>query len=425
MQGIERLNNHIERYRVIGILMPLFLFFQPFNHFAGVRNTAFVLLLLIFLIRLFSRRIRINWHDRTVQALALLVSLSILSAALSPYALESFHSIRKNLFYQVVIFLIIISEYRSLKDLMPLIYAIIGGFAALTILVLLKNSPHTLLHWLEYTDKKYTKGYSLFGSFYIPLTIAYIYSTRESLRIKSTLIAVVFVEFILCLLNNHRGQIAAIVISAAIITLAARRFITFIIGVAACLVIGLLLFIAKPDIYDRYETLLMPDTYFTNQYSGWNNRLAIWSGTIDMIEKRPLTGYGYGWKKIATVVKDGAYLEKWGEKNSSYKYFKGLSYGQANPHNLVLQLLFEIGFLGLGAFLFFWFTIIIKATSASKKSGPAADFLKFSVGGVLISYALVNVANGLWEESIGMMMITFAAIVLTVHRDLVNKNENY
>jgi len=423
MQGIEGLHNHIERYRVIQILLSVFLFFQPFAHFAGVRNAAFISLLVIFCIRLLSRRIHIDWRDHTLRALALLAGVCILGAALSPYALESFHAIRKNLFYQVVIFLIITCEYRSIKDIRPLVYAMLAGFTAITILVLIMNSPHVLLNWLDYTDKKFTKGYSLFASFYIPLAIACIYSMREGLRIKYILTALVFVEFILSILNNHRGQIAAIVISAALITLAARRFKTFFTGASICIVIGVVLLMAKPDIYTRYKSLVVPSTYFTNKYRGWNNRLAIWSGTLDMIEDRPVTGYGYGWKKIAHVVRDKGYLERWGEKNPSYKYFNDTGYGQTNPHNLVLQLLFETGFLGLGAFFLFWFTIIIKAVSASEKSGEGADFVKYSAAGILISYALVNIANGLWEESIGMLMITFAAMVFTVHRGFLKKDD--
>ncbi|MFQ5442175.1 MAG: O-antigen ligase family protein [Thermodesulfobacteriota bacterium] len=419
MRAIDRFNNFIEGYGIIKILLPVFLFFQPFQHFAGVRNTSFILLLLIFLIRLFSGRTRIDFRDRTVQALIILAAVSLLSAGLSPYALESFHAIRKNLSYQVVIFLIIICEYRSLEEVRPLVYALLAGFAALTLLIIFNNRPEVILNWLDYTDKKYTRGYSLFATFYIPLAVAYLYSMRESLKVKYLITCFLFAEFILSVLNNHRGQIVAIVLSVAVLTLVARRFKVFVIGAAVCLVAGGVLLKAKPDMYDRYKTLLSPSTYLTNEYRGWNNRFAIWSGTVDMIKKRPVTGWGYGWKKIAHVARDGGYLERWDKAAPSYHYFKGASYGQANPHNLLLQLLFEIGFLGLLAFLLFWFTILVKAVSASGRSGVAADFLKYACTGVLLSYAIINVSNGLWEESIGMVIIAFAAIVLIAHRDMV------
>src|SRR3989338_5314404 len=47
-------------------LLLIYIFFQPFNHFAGIRNTAFVLMLVLFLIKTVRGGIDINWKDGTI-----------------------------------------------------------------------------------------------------------------------------------------------------------------------------------------------------------------------------------------------------------------------------------------------------------------------------------------------------------------------
>jgi len=408
-------------YVLIKPLLLIYIFFLPFTHFSSPRDTAFVILFILFTVKIFHKGLSINFKDKTVLAFCLLLGVALITSLIGPYPYESLNFIRKNLLYQGLVFFVIINEYKSFEDLKPLFYTLFASYALLTVLVLIYNKPVVLLNWIEYSDKKYTKGYSLFGVFYIPLALAFIYSIRENLKIKYLLSFFIFLEFVLCVLNNHRGQIVALIISVTVLTLVAKRFRTFVIALVLCLVTGLVLFQAKPDIYDRYKTLLSPSTYYTNAYRGWNGRFAIWSGVTDMITERPLTGYGYGWKKIATVARDGGFLKKWGQESGSYKYFKGMPYGHANPHNLVLQILFEMGILGLGAFLLFWFTIIIKAISGAGKSGATANFLKFSAISVLISYAFVNVANGLWEEVTGVLMILFSAVCVVLYEEIKSR----
>ena len=215
------------------------------------------------------------------------------------------------------------------------------------------------------------------------------------------------------MLNNHRAQTAAIVVSCGVLTLGARRFRLLAAGAASVLVIGLVILQAKPDALMRYKTLLTPSTYTSNEYTAWNNRLAIWSGTFDMIKERPVLGYGYGWKKIDYAAKDMGFLEKWKEaKPETYGYFSKGNYGSSNPHNLFLQIVFEVGVIGLVAFLAFWLSLIVKAVRAGQPK-----LLKLALLAVLVSYGLVNIANGLWSEAYGNLMLSFAAISVVLSRE--------
>jgi O-antigen ligase len=431
MSILVKIESSIDRYRLLHVMLLVYLFFLPFSRFSGVRNTAFILLFLLFIFRLVKGRVRIDIRDRTVQAFGVLVAAALLSSFLSPYPGESLDFIRKNFPYQVVVFCVIMSGYRNLDELKPIFYSLFAGFAALSLVIVFKYEPSALLNWLNYKgDTTYLRGYSLYATFYIPFAIGYLYSSRERTWIQWLMVLFLALEFTLSVLNNHRAQVAAIAVSAVAITLAARRFKILAAGAVACIIAGLILFQVKPHAFDRYKTLLSTETYFTSAHRGWNDRFAIWSGTLDMIKERPVLGWGYGWKKISWAARDGGFLEEWDPDGRIYRYFTVHGYGSASPHNLWLQILFEVGIVGLAAFLFFWATVVVKAGSIClNKANPARGspgalaFLKYGTFGVLISYVLINMANGLWEEAYGVLMMTFAAVCIVLYRDSVKETD--
>lgn len=417
MAIFDRLEDTIEEYGLISVFLAVFLFFQPFNGFAGVRSTAFVLLLAAFAVKAVKRGVRIDFKDWTVRGMLLLAVVSVLSSALSPYAFESFDAIRKNLVYQATVFFVILNEYRDLSGLRPVMLSMLAGFAALTLAILLTRDAHVLLNWLDYSNAVMRDpllgGYSLFATFYIPLAFAYLYTSSESVPIKAAMTLFISLESVLSVLNNHRAQVVAIVSAAVLVTLLARRYRTAVAIIIVVLAAGAVLLETNPGSMDRYRTLLHAKTYVSNEHEALNNRLAIWKGASDMIRERPVVGWGYGWKKISTVAKE-RFLEKWTEEPATYEYFDTRGYGGANPHNLALQILFETGAVGLIAFVFFWSTVFMKAVSAYGRAGSA--FLWCAVPGVLISYVIINTTNGLWEEAMGNLMMAFAGCCVVVYR---------
>lgn len=430
MSILLKIDDLIGKLRLINIALPIFIFFQPFKQFSGVRNGAFIIILVLFAARLVSGRVRIEMKDRTLQALGLMFGISLLSSLLSPYMAESLDAVRKNLLYQAVIFLVIICEYKGMDDLKGIFYSMLLSFAALTAVIILKYRPAELLNWLEYVDRSgdesFLRGYSLFAVFYVPLAVGYLYSARDSMGVKSAIVFFLILEFLLSVLNNHRTQLVAILLPAFLVTLIAGRYRIFVAALAVCLLAAFIITQARPGSFDRYKTLLTSETYVTN--SGLSDRLSIWSGVAEMVKDRPVLGYGYGWKKLSRVARDMGYLDGWDKEGRTYKYFSEKGYGSANPHNLILQILFEVGILGLAAFLFFWATVLLKAASMFFKNKRAceyavegASFLKYGATGVILSYAIINATNGLWEESYGILMMTFAACCLVLHREALTK----
>ncbi len=406
-------------YTLIKPLLLIYLFLLPFVHLTTPRETAFVSLFIIFAVKLVHKGLEINFRDHTVQAVSLLFAVALLTSLISPYPYESLNFIRKNLLYQGLVFFVIVNEYKSFEDLKPLFYTLFASYALLTVLVLVYNKPSVLLNWIEHTNKKYAEGYSLHGTFYIPLMAGFLYSTRINARLRWPMIFALFVEFALCVLDNHRGQTAAIAFSLVAVTMLTRRLKILFIGLIACLVLGIALLSVKPDMFSRYKTLISPATYLTNEYHGWNGRFAIWSGVMDMVRERPIAGYGYGWKKMATVVRDRGFLERWDKKGGTYDFFSTHHYGSTTAHNLIMQILFEGGCLGLTAFLIFWATIFLKLLPLPARGrGDGAAFLRYGATGILLSYIIVNIAWSLWEEVAGIHVMLFAAICVVLYEQM-------
>lgn len=416
---ISRTEEWIASYRLVAVFLLIFLFFQGFREFTGVRNTAFVLMCLAFAIRWAAGKASVSLSDKTSLALVILLAVSIISSVAGPYPGESLGAVRKNLFYQVVVFFVIVSEYSSLKGLRPVFYAFFAGFGLRSLAIVLRNDPDVLFNWLDHNNDPFTflKGYAMWATFYIPLMAAYLYACSESVRTRVLLVFFLLLETGLAFLNNHRTQIVAFGAGIAFITLASRRYKLLAWGAVAVLIALFAAYQASPRSFDRYKTLLDPQTYVSNDSTGLNDRLAIWQGTIDMIKERPLLGYGYGWKKIKNVAVDSGWLERWDKDGRTHLYFTEKGYGAANPHNLVLQILFEVGFIGLIAFLFFWLTIVWKAVKTWRVETEGARLLRYSVVGVLVSYIIINATNGLWQESHGILLTAFAASATVLYKE--------
>lgn len=424
-------------YALIPPLVLIYIFFQPFNHFAGVRSISFSLMLLFFLIKIIRRGIEIDRWDSTIVALFILLAAVLISIAFSNYKMDSLNAFRKNFLLQIVIFFVILNEFRTAEKLKSLLQTVVLSFISVTLVILIKNPPATLFNFLNIIEAKAHKetflgGYALNAAFYVPFTIGYLLSMKDRMSIKIFFSIMLLAEFVLVwLYYSSRTTLAAILVSAVMVFLISKRYKTLAVMFAVVLATVSVSYFKKPELLERHKSLLSFQTYITRD--GLSGRNYIWQGTFDMVKDSPIVGYGYGWKKIATVVREEGYLEKWKDKwPDTYDYFNKAGYGAANPHNLILQMLFEVGILGLAAFVLFWITVFIKVGKMMRMSSfslqPSAFspelncFVKYGVVGVLITYSMTNITNGLWEETYGILTFMLAAIVLIVHDENRCKN---
>ncbi len=419
--------------RTIRFFLYVLVFFQPFNHFNSFREVSFYALLLLFLIKISRRELKTDFlKDAVVIAIVSILGWSLLVSIAGPFPAESLTAIRKNLLKHAVVVLITISEFKNFRDMKNLLTIVVFSFTAVTIASLVENAVRdwpTLvslapsISWRT-VSHYYFANYADNATFYLPFIAVWLVSAKEVSWKKWTGIFTLILGGYLVYIYNGRTQLLAVIISIMVIFLLTKHYrVVFAFVIAGVLFVSLVCTTNNEGLL-RYKTLFNTETYTSD--TGLTNRLGLWQVVIEFIEDRPLTGYGYGWKKLAWLVQEKNSEEYWKEKlPSAYTYYiedAKLMYGRVNPHNLVLQIVFEIGLVGLAIFIIMWGAVLRNIFKTLKvKDESEGHYFMLGCIGVIISYAMVNVTTGMWQESYGMMIFLFIAVIIVVSRDLSSK----
>ncbi len=160
------------------------------------------------------------------------------------------------------------------------------------------------------SHKSFWGGYATMASFCLPLIIAFAASTAATMQQRVVLGALVILGVVLTGLYGSRSPLLVVVISV-IVLFGLLRAWKALAAVFLVIALGTGWFALHSNLgyLEKYRSLAETDTYVTNQ--GSSLRLDVWSGVVELIEARPLLGYGYGWKKLAWAINDGGYAERW------------------------------------------------------------------------------------------------------------------
>ena len=424
--------NFIAKLNMSGVtrfLLYVLIFFQPFNHFNSFREISFYGLLVFLVIRLIKDGTKvIHLNDRTVIAIFLLAGWSLLVSVSGPFPWESLNAVRKNLFKEVIIFLVIIMEFKSFRDIKPLFWVVVASFTAVTIASIIENIAKdwelfsTLTPAVSWraTSTYFFANYADNGTFYLPFIAAWLVSVKEMSWKKWIGAGTLMVGCVLIYIYNARTHLLTVFFVVFIIMLLAKKYKLVAVFVITAVLSISIVATSKYEGSSRYKTLLSTDTYTTDK--GLTNRLGLWLVVVEIIKERPLIGYGYGWKKLASIIQEKDSDEFWGEYPPSARNYyvddAQLMYGRVNPHNLPLQIIFEIGLIGFSIFLWLWGTVFWKIFKCARTGNdPQARKFIISSIGVIIAFVMVNITNSLWQECYGNMIFLFMAIVFVIHRE--------
>lgn len=405
------------------LLMAL-VFLQPINHVNSLRLLSLYLLLGLFCVRLIQkgRGFFGEFSDPATLALLALAGWAVIASAIGPYPMESLNAARKSLMPQILLFLVVISEFRSPDQIKKLFMVIVFSFMATTVL-----SVWEILHIGlgtfnagRISHDMFLGGYASNAGFYFPFTLLWLLTIAKNERslINTISIITLICSYFIVLLYNSRTALIAVSLSALLIPLLAGYRRTILVIASALLLVTAVALYSGTELA-KYQSLGNPNTYITNE--GLSIRLSVWSGAWDIVRERLITGYGYGWKKLAWVINNNDWLARWKNNPDSsilaYYAPQGVAeYGRVNPHNLLLQILFEIGLIGLILYAVFWLISLKSVLARISDKVHAPDlFVKGSLG-VMLSYFLLNVTNGYWEGTLANMIIVFLACTLMLIR---------
>lgn len=405
------------------LLMAL-VFLQPINHVNALRLISLYLLLGLFCVSLMrkGRGFVAGLGTPATLALLALAGWAVIASIIGPYPLESLNAARKSLMPQILLFLVIISEFRSPDQIKNLFKVIVFSFVVTTALsaweILRIGIGAFNVGMLNHG--MFLGGYASNAGFYFPFTLLWLFTLAGNARalVKAIAIITLICSYFIILLYNSRTALIAVSLSALLIPLLTGRRRTILVIVPVLLLVTVLALYGGAAL-TKYRSLGNQATYITND--GLSLRLSVWSGAWDIVRERLITGYGYGWKKLAWVVNNNGWLARW--KNNpdpnilAYYAPQGAAgYGRVNPHSLLLQILFELGLIGLVLYAAFWSATLksILARIFDKAHTPDL-FVKGSLG-IVLSYFLLNLTNGYWEGTLANMMIVFLACTLTLIR---------
>ena len=420
--------------KLLRFFLYMLIFFQPFTRFNSFREIGFYGLLLFLILKIFKdKAIHIDFRDKTIVALSLFAGWAVLMSIFGPYPLDSLNALRKNLLVQMLIFLVIITEFKNYKELKILFRIVAVSFAIVTVASIAENFLDLMnlnmdLNALQSkrTHKMFIAGYASNATFYLPFIAVWLTSLKKAPWEKWLGLIIILLGLLTVFAYNVRAAILIIPLTILLILFLSKKYkllVTAVIIFAFFYVS--IVFPAKSDTLSqsKYQSLSDLETFSKNE------RWLLWEGTIHIIKERPITGYGYGWKKMAFVIDDLKLMEYWKRDfpdiyGFMFKPDKN-RYGNINPHNLLLQIVFEIGLIGLIFFLWLWTTVILKVlkTVSVKGQSDGKTFVLCSLG-VIVSYALINIPNGYWQEAYGNMIFMFIASIFVIHKQYAQRTED-
>ena len=427
-------NNAIDKIGLYSWYVLLFL--QAFYKFGALRQIALFILLFCIIYEIYQGK-RISLIESPVfpvLAIALIVVLWIVLVSLvGPYPIESIKTIRKDFLVQILLLLAPYFYIKNINDVYKVIHIILAGFFALIILSsveIILNSPNYIYEIYELRKNNlFYDGYGGLAGVYVPLLVAFIYFKKHK-NTKLTILywAMLVISVSLLFLYGSRAPLLAAGLSSALLLILFKKW-RILLGLISLSIISVLIIQNMNMGYlSRYSSLASRETYTTNQ--GLSQRISVWQGTIDVIKDRPFLGYGYGWKKLATVINENNFAEYWADRPDIRNYYlseKGgeikASYGRVNPHNYFIQIAFEIGIVGLLLVMAFWFSIIWLLVKIFKHDKKDTGSFVIAYSGLLFAYMLSNIANGYWTGPLSNIVLACTGCLLVIGNTILPSNK--
>ena len=399
------------------------IFLQPFNHFGALR-LFFTFATLTCLAGDWKNNPRGSLAGHLIAPrIALALALwAIVVSVFGPYPLDSFHALRRDLLVQTVMLLAALRYIHAPAQAWRMIGVAIAGFAAVSLMSMLEVITFWVRNgfslWVDRDHRSFWGGYASTGSLMIPLLLGWLLLAPKRRATSISGWTLVCLAAFLIFLYGSRAPFLIVCGAIFLLLFLLKKWQGLLVASLIALAFTIFVQMAPLGPFDKYRTLVDSETYVTN--SGLSQRLSVWEGCWQIIADRPFTGYGYGWKKLAWAINDKGIAERWLTDQpdiADYYLTNGkASYGKVNPHNYFLQVIFEIGAVGLFLAVAFWIAAIRDGTRLLGKAPSATRDLSACLVATLMAYALANVMNGQWVGGLANLSLTFAGGLLSLSR---------
>lgn len=350
--------------------------------------------------------------------------ITVLSALISPYFPDSFLLLKKETAPFFLVLILVSSQSMTggqrVEMVRSLFYAIIIGFfikLALAVGDGIRNDWKFVIYDYPVQQKpKYLDFFSSDIHYYLPFLLGPLLFWKMNKFNRIVLGGVVLISILLAINSGIRTTFVVVAIEISVFVFAKFWRHKFVLALILSLVlIGAYLgkdFVTHPE-KARIYGLFSAETYRFGKDGSISERQAIAKSVWDVNAKRFWIGYGPDWKNIAKVVRTDGFLNEWEKSHVLWQvwaanYYKNNTYGQANPHNLYLMIMFEIGAFGLACYLLSLLFVGLKGLTLFLNS--KCRMIKSS-GLVILVYVCSTIISGISGGP--WLPITFLVAILS------------
>lgn len=404
----SNLNKHlceIGRYGTFG-----YIFFSVVPYAVAGKHICSALMLIALvglLLRKQVKGVEISW---LTVSLLLVIGLAFVSAVLSPYAAESLNQLRKDGLPFLIGFLLLNNTPLPGRNrvIVGAMLSLMLGFAVKEILALWAGATNgfqfSIYEIPDMVFPKYLDFFSADTPYYLPFLLGPLCFWPMVLWQRSILFLFTALAVVVVVFSGVRTSFIFVALSLLFVLFYrfwdAKKTLLSVLGLL--IITGYLLkdHITNPSVL-RYITITSAQTYQFGHDGSVSERYAIAKGVWEVSKDRLLLGYGPGWKKLPTIAEANGHMDRWRASDKpidkvALNYFSH-GEGRVNPHNFYMTLLFEVGLLGLVAYL-----SLMAATGVGilkmLMNHPLPLFKGFAVAGLLYLtvYFGGSFAGGVW-----------------------------
>ncbi|HPQ39982.1 MAG TPA: O-antigen ligase family protein, partial [bacterium] len=235
-----------------------------------------------------------------------------------------------------------------------------------------------------------------FTSMVMPIALSRFLCTRGWRRTVALIVLLLCLAFMLVTMSRGAwiSSLLAVMVLAALKD--RRMLVLLLIGVLSAP------WFLPPDIIERATTITK--IFSIDENESFGDRIWMWRSAVQMIRDHPWLGAGYGNRIFQRLYPDYIYPQ------SSGIIFE-------NAHNLYLQIIVEMGFLGLISFLsilavIFWLIFV----QFRRKPLPMIESQLLGIAGSYAVFLTFSFTTFRFENEIGILFWILAGCAVSLHR---------
>jgi O-antigen ligase len=405
---IDQFANLKEDHRVfkllnylIPVLMGIFIFINPFPHMTSIKEICIYLSFVVVFSLVIFKKTDFSFRTPLLVPFILFICWTFFGLFFALDKENSVHDFYSHLLRYVAIYFILINFFNSKKRFINLSRIIIISSTSYSILGLFYFyiiMGHSWTTRFSYGGSTGLLGYEVFGNSICALVIFSILLSLNffmdgSLRRKAALVFCLVPQVALVFLVQSKGAYVALVLSLIVLLWRNKKILVSVLVI-------LVIVTAVSPIKGRLSRLTT-----TEDISG-NYRIEAMFTTLEIVKDYPVIGIGFGNETYGKRVDLKMYNNRAPEK-----YRQGNNNIIAAPHNLILNILVRVGFVGLALFLMILF-IFVRMCWRCARYGED-DFVKkwgLCIGSAFLAFVVIGMFEQMFHHVTEVVLYTILSM---------------